>query len=111
MKLNTDTESSTQNTNLSQLFCAMAAAAFVCVLALGAAAQTATKPAAASVAKAKTFSTPQAAADALIDAAEKFDVAAIEEILGPEARDIINSGEPAQDRERATEFAKQARQK
>jgi hypothetical protein len=78
------------------------------LLALGVAAQTTKRTAPRS---ARTFSIPQEAADALISAAEKFDVAAIEEILGPDTRDIIDTGEPARDRELVTEFAKQARVK
>src|SRR5215475_2786682 len=59
----------------------------------------------------KTFATPQAAADALIKAVEAFDVPALEQIFGPGGKDIIHSGEPARDRERAKEFAEQARTK
>ena len=62
-------------------------------------------------AKGRTFATPQAAADALIDAAEKFDEAALTEILGPDSYDIIHTGEPARDREVAAEFAALARVK
>jgi hypothetical protein len=111
MNRKTNTESLTLNSNLSQLLLAMAAVTFVCVVAIGVAAQTATKPAAPSAAKARTFATPQEAVDALIDAAEKFDVAALAEILGPDAGDIIETGEPVQDREIAAEFAKLAREK
>jgi hypothetical protein len=66
---------------------------------------------ASSDTKAKTFATPQAAADALITAAENYDVAALEAIFGPGATDIINTGEPARDREIAKQFADQARSK
>lgn len=59
--------------------------------------------------KAKTFPTAQAAADALIEAAEKYDEAALTEILGPDSYDIIHTGEPARDREVAQKFAEQAR--
>jgi Protein of unknown function (DUF2950) len=59
----------------------------------------------------KTFSTPQAAANALIDAAEKFDVPALEQIFGPGGNEIIHTGEPARDQEIAKQFAKHARQK
>jgi len=59
----------------------------------------------------RTFPTPQAAADALIDAAEKYDVQALEEILGPGGKEIIDTGEPARDRETAKQFAEQARMK
>ena len=60
---------------------------------------------------ARTFPTPQAAADALIDAAEKFDVPALEQIFGPDGKDIIHTGEPAHDQEIAKQFAEQARTK
>lgn len=62
-----------------------------------------------SVTKAKTFSSAQDAANALIEAAEKSDLAALGEILGPDSYDIINTGEPARDREVAQKFAEQAR--
>jgi hypothetical protein len=60
---------------------------------------------------AKTFDTPQQAADALVDAAERFDVRALEEIFGPNGDDIVLSGEYPQDRQRASDFAAQAREK
>jgi hypothetical protein len=52
------------------------------------------------VARAKTFATPQDAANSLIDAAEKYDEAALTEVLGPDSYDIIHTGEPARDREK-----------
>jgi len=55
------------------------------------------------------FDTPQKAADALVDAAEKFDMAALTEIFGHEGNDIIFSGEIGLDRKHATDFAAQAR--
>jgi hypothetical protein len=60
---------------------------------------------------AKTFNTPQEAANELVDAAEKFDVGALEEIFGPDGDDIVFSGEYPQDRQRATDFAAEAREK
>jgi hypothetical protein len=62
-------------------------------------------------AKAKSFPTAQDAANALIDAAEKYDEAALTEILGPDSYDIVHTGEPARDREVAKEFASLARAK
>ena len=59
--------------------------------------------------KGRSFATAQEAANALIDAAEKFDQEALTEILGPESYDIIHTGEPARDREVAQKFAEQAR--
>lgn len=57
------------------------------------------------------FTTADEAADALIDAADKFDETALTEILGPGSNDIIHTGEPARDREVAAEFAATARVK
>src|SRR6185503_16323471 len=64
-----------------------------------------------NAAKAKSFSSAQEAADALISAAEKYDETALAEILGPDSYDIIHTGEPARDREVAQKFAEQARVK
>ena len=60
---------------------------------------------------ARSFDTPQQAADALVDAAEKFDVAALTQIFGPDGNDIVFSGEFAQDRKHAADFAAEAREK
>jgi Protein of unknown function (DUF2950) len=70
-------------------------------------------PAAASTAaaSARRFDTPQQAANALIDAAEKFDVVALSQIFGPDGEDIIFSGEYAQDRQHADNFVAQAHEK
>lgn len=109
MKRRTDMKSSTLSSSVSLLLGAVSAVTIVFLLMLVASAQTTTT--AGKPAKARTFATPQEAASAIIDAAEKYDVAALEEILGPDAHDIINTGEPARDREIAAEFAKQAREK
>jgi hypothetical protein len=111
MKRRTYMKSATWNSNLLKLLWAASTVALACLLAHGALAQTAAKPSAAAAAKPRIFATPQQAADALIDAAEKFDEAALEEILGSGGRDIIHTGEPALDREQATAFAAQAREK
>lgn len=60
---------------------------------------------------AKTFETPEQAADALIAAAEKFDVGALHQIFGPGGDDIYLTGEYPQDRQRALDFAAEAREK
>jgi hypothetical protein len=73
--------------------------------------QSAGKKAVASKTRPKTFSTPQQAADALIQAAEQYDVAALETILGSDGHDIIVTGEPVRDKEIATQFAAHARTK
>lgn len=57
------------------------------------------------------FDTPHRAADALIDASQRFDVRALQEILGLNGEDIVLSGEYPQDRKRASDFAAVAREK
>jgi Protein of unknown function (DUF2950) len=74
-------------------------------------ARTAPRTPARSSTGAKLFGSPQLAATALVNAAEKFDVATLKEILGPDGDDVVFSGEFAQDRKRAADFAAQARQK
>jgi Protein of unknown function (DUF2950) len=59
----------------------------------------------------KEFDTPKQAADALIQVATNFDVAAAKEILGPEGEDIVASEDPVQDKNRAAEFANKAKEK
>jgi len=59
--------------------------------------------------KPKQFESAQEAANALIEAAEKYDELALAEILGADSYDIIHTGEPARDREVAQKFAEQAR--
>lgn len=110
MKRNTNLKSASENSTFATLLSTVGLFAMVCLLAQGVTAQTAAKRAAAA-AKARTFATPQQAADALIDAAENFDTAGLEGILGPDGHDIIYTGEPAQDREQARAFAAQAREK
>src|SRR5262245_24930344 len=69
-------------------------------------AQTAT-----SAVKGEAFATAEEAANALIDAAEKYDVPALEKILGPDSNDILHTGEPARDAEITKAFAAEARKK
>jgi hypothetical protein len=70
-----------------------------------------TPAAAAATASARGFNTPQQAADALIDAAEKFDVAELAYIFGPDGEDVVLSGEFAQDRQHAASFVAEAHEK
>ena len=55
------------------------------------------------------FDSPEAAAQALIEAAEKHDSARLATIMGPEAQGILTSGDAAQDRAEQAEFARLAR--
>ena len=58
-----------------------------------------------------TFDTPQSAADTLIAAAGKFDVGALTSLFGPGGEDIVFSGEYPQDKQRALDFAAEAKEK
>jgi hypothetical protein len=110
----TDMKSASANRNLSSLLWIVGTVVWVCLSAriLPAAPQSAVKTVpAAAVATAMTFDSPQQAANALVDAAEKFDVGVLGKIFGPEGQDIVLSGEFVQDRQRATEFASEAREK
>ncbi len=59
----------------------------------------------------KQFDTPKQAADALVQVASNFDVAAAQEILGPDGENLIASEDPVQDKNRAAKFAAKAKEK
>jgi hypothetical protein len=80
-------------------------------VALDTSAQPKQDVAAASQPEQKEFHTPKQAADALVQVAANFDVAAAKEILGPDAEDLISSEDPVMDKNRATEFANKAKEK
>ena len=56
----------------------------------------------------QTFDSPQAAADALIQAARSNDSAQLRSIFGSQGQQILTSGNPDQDQAERTEFAKLA---
>ncbi len=58
----------------------------------------------------KTFSSPEDAASALVAAAHANDPNALLDILGPDGKDIISSGDPTQDTEHRANFAKKYEQ-
>src|ERR1700733_1826610 len=58
-----------------------------------------------------TFDSPEAATQALIDAASKNDVATLRVVLGSSAKGILTSGDPKQDEAERQEFAKIATEK
>jgi hypothetical protein len=70
-----------------------------------------TQTSAVSTAAPLSFGSPQQAADALVKAAEKFDVVDLAQIFGPDGNDIVFSGEFAQDRQHAASFAAEAHEK
>ena len=59
----------------------------------------------------KTFDSPEAATQALLDAASKNDTATLRSVLGSSAKGILTSGDPKQDASERQEFAKIASQK
>ena len=79
--------------------------AALAVAALGAAACGREPPAVPG----KAFATPEAAAEALVAAAERFDVPGLREILGSEGEDVIASEDTVLDRMNAVAWAKEAR--
>ena len=101
----------TTKSNLFSYSYFVCAIAFACLMVTGmiSAQQTQSKPAPA--AQVRTFATAEEAADALIDAAEKFDVVALEQIFGSDAKDIILPEEAARNQEIAKMFAELAREK
>ncbi len=56
------------------------------------------------------FSTPEDAAKALVEACERHDTAALTAILGPDAGDLLNSGDPVQDTARLDRFVRRAQE-
>lgn len=68
-------------------------------------------PASSAPKNQKEFNNPKEAAEALIKAADSFDVAALKEILGPDAEDIVSSEDQVQDKNRAAKFAAKAKEK
>jgi hypothetical protein len=59
----------------------------------------------------RTFATPQDAAQALVDAATKNDAAAMLKLFGPLGKDIVESGDAAEDKAGREHFAALAHQK
>jgi Protein of unknown function (DUF2950) len=66
---------------------------------------------AAEPARARSFDTPQQAADALVAAAQSGDTAALLAIFGPDGKDLITSGDPVDDKDRLSKFTELAKQK
>jgi len=99
----------TSNLPWQRLFAAVVSATLLLTLVLIGVSRAGAQ--ATPAARGKAFDTPQDAANALIDAAEKYDEAVLTEVLGPDSYDIIHTGEPARDREKCKEFAAHARAK
>lgn len=59
----------------------------------------------------KSFATPQEAIQAVIDAAERNDTAALLQLFGSSGKDIVESGDAAQDKTDRAEFVRLAKEK
>src|SRR5579863_3063400 len=59
----------------------------------------------------RTFATSQEAIQAIIDAAEHNDAAVLLQLFGADGKDILESGDPVQDKESRAEFARSAHEK
>ena len=96
--------------------CVVAACLGSLALSFSAVARTMAKPAsdypsASAATTPKVFPTPQQAADALVEAADNFDVGLLDRIFGRYSKEIVFTGEPARDRQLAKAFAAEAREK
>jgi Flp pilus assembly protein TadG len=104
-----------RSTNYAALFFVGAALIAIAATQFPSESRAAEKPASAAAVDAsagpETFATPEQAAAAIVDAAEKFDVPKLLKIVGSDGKDVVLTGEFAQDRERAKEFAALARKK
>ena len=59
----------------------------------------------------RNFATPQEAAQALVDAASQNDEAALLKLVGPQGKDVVQSGDPAEDKNSRAAFARRAHEK
>jgi hypothetical protein len=59
----------------------------------------------------QTFASPDEASQALVDAAERFDVEALKAILGPDGLSLVVTEDNVQDKNQAQAFAAQARER
>jgi hypothetical protein len=99
------------SSKLSVIVCAIVNCVFLVVASQGAPVQKQESTGAASQPQQKHFDTPKQAADALIQVAANFDVAAAKEILGPDGEDLLSSEDPVMDKNRALAFAAKAKEK
>jgi hypothetical protein len=92
------------NLNASRILWLAGAITLACIL--GSAAYAATTPV-----KQKGFATSKEAADALIKAADEFDVPTLHQILGPGGAELVETADKAQDKQRAATFSAKAKEK
>jgi len=105
--------SRTSNAIAWNILLAALVVALPCVLAIPSYPQPGTgqKASAGTPSAQETFAAPEQAVQALIQAAEQFDVPALKRIFGPDGVDIVTTSDAVQDKNRATLFAAKAREK
>jgi hypothetical protein len=59
----------------------------------------------------KTFTTPEEAVQAVVAACDKSDTAALLEIFGPDSKDVVESGDPSDDKDNRAAFVKAVNKK
>ena len=96
-------------TRVARLGLCLVIAATPLVIATGCATGSGDTSGAAQMVNQADFATPEDAAEALIAAAETYDVDALTRILGPDGVDLMDTGDPVQDRNQSLAFAAQAR--
>jgi hypothetical protein len=69
------------------------------------------KPSAGASPAQMSFATPELAVDAIIKAADDYDVPALLSILGPDAQDLVSSADTVRDKNAAVETAAKTREK
>jgi Protein of unknown function (DUF2950) len=113
MKRELQMKSRKMNSSVRNAFGRMSITAVPCVLALLCCLPLLSQqqPSQTSTQNHKTFATPKEAADALIQAAGSFDVAALTQILGPGSEDLVATDDTVRDKEYATAFAAKAQEK
>lgn len=95
----------------SRILLSACAIALSCVLGSAGYAQTKEKATGTPPVKQKGFATSKEAADALIQAAEQFDVPTLLAIVGPGGADLVVTRDTTQDKQRAATFSTKAREK
>jgi hypothetical protein len=92
----------------TRVFVVLMAALFCLPAVLSGATQQSSEPAAVAQ---KGYAKPKEAAEALVKAAESFDLPALLEILGPDGKSLVSTEDPVQDKNNAKAFAERAREK
>jgi len=110
MRVTTETGASSKRLCILVLVCACMCSSLIAQTAQSEAPKS-TAAKGAGIEGAQPFDSPEQAADALIDAAAKFDKAAVAKIFGPNGYKLVSTGEEGLDHEHAADFVAQAHEK